>query len=128
MNQVLLLAAELLRALTCGNLDYVEREHGHDDRPDAGMDLVNRDHVFATDVFGIYLVKARTLTNKATGEPIYYHVMVGDDLDCECGDFRARHGKHDIFCQHVIAAATVHAMRLTFAQVEAWEQAQRSAA
>lgn len=111
MNDGLLFAAEVIKALTCGNLDYCEPQHGHDDRATAGIDLVNRDHVFATDVPGEYMVKARSLKVKATGQPVYYRVKVGDDLDCECGDFRARHGKTEIICQHVIAAATVEAMQ-----------------
>jgi hypothetical protein len=127
MNNVLLFAAEVIRALTCGNLDYASTQHGHDDRVDAGIDLVNRDHVFATEVFGEYLVRARTLRVQATGQPVYYRVIVGDDLDCECGDFRARHGRTEVICQHVVAAAMVHAMRMTFAQMGTAD-AQRSAA
>jgi hypothetical protein len=127
MNSVFLFAAEVIRALTCGNLDYADQRHGHDDRADAGVDLVNRDHVFATETLGEYLVKARALRNQATGQPVYYRVQVGDDLDCECSDFRNRHGKTEMICQHCIAAAMVHAMRMTFAQMSATE-AQRSAA
>jgi hypothetical protein len=127
MTNVFLFAAEVVRALTCGNLDYADTRHGHDDRVDGGIDLVNRDHVFATEVFGEYLVRARTLKVQATGQPVYYRVIVGDDLDCECGDFRARHGRTEIICQHVVAAAMVHAMRMTFAQMGATD-ARRSAA
>jgi hypothetical protein len=111
MNDGLLFAAEVIRALTCGNLDYADTRHGHEDRAAAGIDLVNRDHVFATDVPGEYLVRARNLRNQATGQPVYYRVKVGDDLDCECSDFRNRHGKTEMICQHVVAAATVHAMQ-----------------
>jgi hypothetical protein len=128
-NFVFDLLANALDLLTGGSLDYKE-PHGRDEsRIDAGLRLVTADAVQATDTPGVYLVKSDDRRKAAAP---YVVCAEWGSLSCTCEDATISSSNPTGICKHQLAAVTMEAMRLVFAQMEAYEktmeETQRSAA
>jgi hypothetical protein len=125
MNPVLEILASALELLAGGALDY-KTPHGKDNsRIEAGIRLVQEDAVKPTEAPGVYLVKSNDRSKKGVW---YYVCAEWGSLSCTCEDATISPHNPSGICLHQIAAVTMEAMRMTFAQMDAIENAQRSEA
>jgi hypothetical protein len=125
MNDVYLLLMHTLDLLTGGSLDY-KVPHGKDQsRIEAGLRVLDTEAIHPTEVPGVYMVKSDDKTKKGT-----HYIVCAEwgSLSCPCEDATISDSNQTGICKHIVAAATMEAQRMVFAQIDAREKAEQEEA
>lgn len=105
-NPIVQIAARVIEALACGNLDYREGRNGHKSRAEAAAALF--DTVAETGTPGFYLVKSE---DEETPKRIYRVHALSPDFSCECEDALNTKNNPTGICKHQIAAIMYHTIK-----------------